>query len=90
MTYPADPALDPDVIDIGHRHFVRPNGAGGYLWWHDCPAVEHVSWGWFGPWDEVASGHVIVSHDPLTVQGSLLCVECQDHGFIQGGRWVPA
>jgi len=29
------------------------------------------------------------SLEPLTVSPSLLC-SCGDHGFIRGGRWVPA
>lgn len=29
------------------------------------------------------------SLDPLTVSPSLLCV-CGDHGFITGGKWIPA
>ena len=84
------PQVELGVTNIGHRHFVRPNGFGGYLWWHDCPAVEHVSWGWFGPGDGGASGHVIDNHDPLTVRGSLICLDCRDHGFITAGAWVPA
>ncbi len=85
--YPAD---KPEAMDLGDRHFVMPNGHGGYMWWHDCPAVEHISWGWFGPNGDQASGHIIVTHDPLTVQGSLVCEACRDHGFIRGGRWVRA
>ena len=78
------------VLDLGGRHFVLPNGAGGYLWWHDCAAVEHVSWGWFGPGHDKASEHVITAHQPLTVQGSLICEDCGDHGFIENGGWRPA
>jgi hypothetical protein len=87
VDYPANLA---ETIDLGLRHFIRPNGHGGYIWWHDCPAVEHISWGWFGPNGDTQSGHVIVSHDPLEVVGSLLCTDCGDHGFIRAGRWVPA
>jgi hypothetical protein len=28
--------------------------------------------------------------DPLTLSPSLLCRECQHHGWIRAGRWVPA
>lgn len=28
--------------------------------------------------------------EPLTLSPSLLCRACKDHGFIRGGRWVPA
>ncbi len=92
LSPPDYPASMPGTIDLGRRHFVRPNGEGGYLWWHDCPAVDHVSWGWFGPgFDGKASGHVIVAREPLlTVAGSLVCTDCGDHGFIRQNRWDPA
>lgn len=31
----------------------------------------------------------VVSWDPLTIEPSVLC-GCGDHGFIRGGRWIPA
>lgn len=86
MKYPSG---DAHVTYIGLGHYTRPNGFGGYLWWHDCPAVDHVSWGWFGQGDITQSGHVIASTSPLTVTGSLICTDCGDHGFITEGRWVP-
>lgn len=90
MSEPAYPENDPGATALGDRHFVRPNGFGGYLWWHDCPSVEHVSWGWFGTRGPIASGHVVESTDPLTVRGSLICPDCQDHGFIENGKWRSA
>lgn len=88
-TYPAN---EPGVYDLGHRHFATIYGNAGYRWWHDCPAVEHVSWGWFGKVsDAQQSGHRIIRHVPtLTVEGSLLCTDCGDHGFIREAKWVPA
>lgn len=32
----------------------------------------------------------VVSRDPLTLEPSLLCRTCGHHGFIRGGRWIPA
>lgn len=32
----------------------------------------------------------LVSKDPLTIEPSLLCTRCGDHGFIRDGRWIPA
>lgn len=86
------PDGEPGVYALGHRHFVSTHGEEGYIWWHDCPAVAHPSWGWFGrvSGDKV-SGHRVVSHVPtLTVEGSLLCPDCGDHGFIRETKWVPA
>ena len=28
--------------------------------------------------------------DPLTLSPSLVCSNCGDHGFVRGGKWVPA
>ena len=36
-----------------------------------------------------ATWHV-VKWDPLTLEPSVLCRACGDHGFIREGRWVPA
>jgi hypothetical protein len=33
-------------------------------------------------------GHRIVKRDPLTIEPSILCPDCQTHGFIREGRWV--
>jgi hypothetical protein len=32
----------------------------------------------------------VESWDPLTISPSVLCLRCGHHGWIQGGRWVPA
>ena len=32
----------------------------------------------------------VVSWEPLTLEPSLLCRRCGDHGWVRGGRWVPA
>lgn len=32
----------------------------------------------------------VVQWDPLTLEPSLLCRFCGNHGFIRDGRWVPA
>jgi hypothetical protein len=31
----------------------------------------------------------VISWEPLTITPSVLC-SCGDHGFITGGRWIPA
>ena len=35
-------------------------------------------------------GWAVESEEPLTLSPSLLCRTCGHHGFIRGGRWVPA
>jgi len=69
------------MLEIHHR---RTNGAPcrshipivGGAW-----AREFTPGSVFG-WD-------MVSIEPLTLAPSILC-GCGDHGFIRGGRWVPA
>lgn len=39
---------------------------------------------------QIGNGHTIVQRDPLTIVASVLCPDCQTHGFVTDGRWVPA
>lgn len=85
------------VLSLGDRHFVWRQADGTWLWWHDCMAQEHVSWMWFGVAHDRSrsTGHVIleidgIARDGLTVQGSLICELCGDHGFIESGQWRKA
>ena len=32
----------------------------------------------------------LVTRDPLTLEPSIVCQRCGDHGFIRGGKWIPA
>lgn len=34
--------------------------------------------------------HRIVNADPITIEPSLCCPDCDTHGFIRNGRWVDA
>jgi hypothetical protein len=80
------------VIDLGHRNFVRLMQAPGcFTHWHDCtgPGYMHA-WTWFGTCGDRQSGHKIISVEPLTVEGSLGCKHCGNHGHIRFGEWVPA
>jgi hypothetical protein len=89
MAYPEG---EEGVIDLGHRNFIRPLGPSPdcFMHWHDCPGQTHVSWSWFGDCGEQKSGHKILTREPLTVQGSLACKHCSNHGFIENGCWRPA
>lgn len=50
----------------------------------DIPDVER--------WNLATPDHRwrVTSWEPLTLEPSILCQLCGDHGFIRGGRWVPA
>jgi hypothetical protein len=30
------------------------------------------------------------SEEPLTLNPSLLCTQCGEHGWVRAGKWVPA
>jgi len=75
----------PDIDRAGfiYRHRV-PGGAdwregGGML---DVPGVRDLM-------PDRAIWQV-ESWEPLTLAPSLLCRVCGSHGFIRGGRWLPA
>jgi len=36
----------------------------------------------------IGDGHTIESLDPLTISPSILCPDCETHGFIRNGRWA--
>jgi hypothetical protein len=75
------------ATDIGHGVLIR-RIEGGLEWKH--PACRAWSYLYFKP-DARSTGHVLVQHEPLTIQGSLLCPGgCGTHGTIENGKWVPA
>lgn len=82
------------LIDLGDGHTFTPRYVGGELlgfnWTHPRPDGDRCMplLGWIpirpGRWWE------LVSLDPLTISPSLLCTNCQTHGFVREGKWVPA
>lgn len=48
----------------------------------DLPAAREA--------DPGAPFWTVESWEPLTISPSVLCRACGNHGFIRGGRWVPA
>lgn len=60
--------------------------------WHSCPAAENgrqIAVIYLRP--GIGNTHwTVESWEPLTISPSLLFKCCGDHGFIRGGKWVPA
>ena len=84
-------------VDIGHGHTLRAITYTG----DEHPSgweVEHQNLHDLsqecgaGVWVARREGNLwtLVSWEPLTIAPSVLCLRCGDHGFIQGGKWVPA
>lgn len=95
---PSPPEGDPaaDWIDIGHGVEILFYTQGddvapaGLLERHPCltdirhaGAVPFVPTGTWPVW-------TVESWEPLTLSPSVLCRACGLHGWIRGGRWVPA
>lgn len=88
-----------DVWDMGYNHYgsliihgqkprgvavihAKPDGdlCGAAAFWdvsHYKPGTEPITW-------------TLHSLEPLDISPSLLCLICGDHGFIRGGKWIPA
>lgn len=81
--------------------FGDPQKLAGVIVWHHakpedtrCEEMHDGCCGGAVPFDipentEDRPKWAVESLDPLTLSPSLLC-HCGDHGWIQGGRWVPA
>lgn len=84
MGVPLDVNDTAGAIDIGSGHFLRWAGNGDLYWCH--PGCR----GWHTV--DVTSGkrHRLSSRDPITIEGSLLCVETRVHGFVRNGQWISA
>lgn len=69
--------VDYDQTDtFGGMHLHRVNGTicGGYVSWRSLGTMK-------------ASGHQLISVDPLHIEASLACRSCGSHGFIRNGMW---
>ncbi len=62
----------------------------GVYYEHACVGGK-MSPGWIPVAQRQDAHHwQLVSEEPLTVSPSLLCPLCKHHGFIRGGKWIPA
>lgn len=73
---------------VEHENY-RPDGL---KWDHLCSTYDDPE---DGPTRKriaahLGNGHVIVQDDPVTIEGSLLCLGCGLHGFVRDSNWVPA
>lgn len=84
-------------IDIGHGVTIRPICNPGetlpavYGIRHSCNVEDgeaHIPLK--GRGHDPERGWIVESDDPVTLAPSILCLTCGHHGFIRGGRWVPA
>ena len=84
-------------IDLGNGYIghlimsdCHPSGYGAVSIHHPKPdggTCGHIAtWDGSQPADRTWD---LISLSPLTLSPSLLCRICGDHGFVQGGKWVP-
>lgn len=86
------------TIDLGNGHTgellesdTHPSGYGVVVVHHTLP--DGTTCGHIASWDgSHGPDHTwtLVSIDPLHIEPSLLCMICDDHGFIRDGKWIPA
>lgn len=84
-------------IDLGSGHSLRPlhddGKVFGYVEYHPTPdgGVCRGSVPLDIP-EQPMAGHrwKVVQQDPLTLEPSILCRLCGNHGWIREGRWVKA
>lgn len=83
-------------IDIGHDVTIEirtlEGVPAGLDYWHPC-AEGRRALGFIPFADRPADmgySWTVEQDEPLTISPSLLCRACGHHGFIRGGRWVPA
>jgi hypothetical protein len=78
-------------FDTYYRKLTNSGGVYvGIIEFHHCKDNE-----WSGghvPFDNSGSSVVwtVNSLDPLDLSPSIACRTCGHHGFIHGGKWVPA
>lgn len=83
-------------IDLGDGLHAAGWTSWGDLWWmHRCDGPNYRGdqpWRWAIARLDVTSGekHELRKRLPIYVGGSILCVDCGDHGFINDGKWVKA
>jgi hypothetical protein len=81
-----DPPNDPE--DFPPQQVVEPGTVRfGIYRHHPYYQCEHM--GDIAVLPLSINGWHVVSENPLTVQPSILNVECGCHGFITDGRWNP-
>jgi hypothetical protein len=83
---------DWQLLDDDHAYLVmhQDGEPAGINEAHRRPDNGEVCLGWV-PWgDRPGPTWRLVSLDPLHLEPSLLCRVCGSHGFIRGGKWVPA
>lgn len=54
---------------------------------HECYGAIHFDLPEIRQWFPESKIWKVLSWEPLTVEPSLLCRACGDHGFIRQGRW---
>lgn len=86
-------------IDIGHGVTIEVHHVDGipaavtYTHPHPTLPAPYVCSGYVyfaGRAFDTGNGWTVEQDEPLTLKESLLCRECQHHGFVREGRWIPA
>jgi hypothetical protein len=77
----------------GHPYVVRHAQDDGEDVWrfsHVCTSPRSGRTFRVGPRLQIGHGHEVLSTDPLHIEASILCTDCDTHGWVRDGRWVTA
>lgn len=80
-----------DRVDLGGERAIIWTSDGEIRFRHICGGTHTPMI--IAPRLQIGQGHTIVTRYPLTIVASIACdLErgCLEHGFVTGGRWVPA
>lgn len=88
----------PGAVDIGHGVTIDVHEMDGvpaglsYQHPHPTLAAPYTCSGYVffaGRPADTGDGWTVEQDEPLTLSPSLLCRECQHHGYVTQGRWQP-
>lgn len=78
----------PHTLGESYRILWYPDGSAGFE--HKCKMIDDETRLICAPKLMLGQGHEVITRDPLHIEASILCPDCNTHGWIRNGRWVDA
>lgn len=78
-----------ETIDLGQGMAILRMPDGAWRFRHPCsPKLGRPSI--TAPALRIGTGHTIVAERPLTISPSILCPDCDTHGWVRHGHWLES
>lgn len=77
--------------NLGHPYVVvhaQDEDAEAWRFSHVCTSPRSGRTYRVAPRLQIGHGHEVLSTDPLHIEASILCTDCNLHGWVRDGRWV--